>query len=174
MSAGECVRYVTRHGRQRISRMIMVSPSLPFMLKTADNPDGPNDKDQLIAWRTAWKRNFSEWLGQAVPIAFGPDTAPVRIQATIQMMMRCTVQAAIETNVALAETDFRRELPNFKVPTLILHGDLDQSCPLEVTGRRAAKLIPGCILKVYEGGRHSIVSSHIDRLVGDIMEFSKG
>lgn len=94
-----------------------------FALHVEDGqqPDGPNDKDQLIAWRTAWKRNFSEWLGQAVATAFPPDTAPERIQATIQMMMQCTVQTAIETDVALAETDFRRELPNFKVPTLILH-----------------------------------------------------
>jgi pimeloyl-ACP methyl ester carboxylesterase len=171
MSNGECVRYLTRHGNSRVARMVMVAPSLPYMLKTPDNPDGPNDKDQLDGWRTVWKKSFAEWLGQAVPSAFSPDTPPARIQSTIEMMTRCTLQAAIETNVTLAETDFRGELPDIKIPTLILHGDQDSSCPLEVTGCKVAKLIRGSQLKVYQGARHSIIMSHLDQMVGDILSF---
>lgn len=172
MGNGESVRYLTRHGYDRVARVVMIAPALPFMLKTPDNPDG-TDKAQLESWRATWQRNFPEWLGQVVPPAYAAGAPQERIQWTIRMMLQCTVQAAIETNVASAETDFRAELPDIKVPTLILHGDMDQSCSLETTGRRVAQLIPESRLKVYPGGRHSIIGSHVDQIIGDILEFAR-
>jgi non-heme chloroperoxidase len=40
MSGGEIVRYISRHGAERVARIVLVAPSLPFILKTPDNPDG--------------------------------------------------------------------------------------------------------------------------------------
>ena len=40
MGAGEVARYLARHGRKRIARTLLVAPTTPFALKTADNPDG--------------------------------------------------------------------------------------------------------------------------------------
>jgi predicted alpha/beta hydrolase family esterase len=36
----EIVRYLSRHGSARIVRAALVAPTLPFLLKTADNPSG--------------------------------------------------------------------------------------------------------------------------------------
>ena len=40
-ASGEIVRYLTRHGSNRVDRLVFVSPAaIPFLLKTPDNPIG--------------------------------------------------------------------------------------------------------------------------------------
>jgi non-heme chloroperoxidase len=40
MAGGEAVRYLTRHGSQRVARVVLVAPTTPMLLKTHDNPNG--------------------------------------------------------------------------------------------------------------------------------------
>jgi non-heme chloroperoxidase len=54
------------------------------------------------------------------------------------------------------------------VPMLLIHGDADVSAPLDLTGRKSARLIPNSHLKVYEV-HHTGSSSHIDRLNRDLL-----
>jgi non-heme chloroperoxidase len=86
-------------------------------------------------------------------------------------MLQCTVQAAIGTNIASNEADQRAELRRVAVPTLILQGDNDASCPLDVTGRKVEALICGSRLKIYPGGLHAIIASHAREVVDDISNF---
>src|SRR5216117_3293332 len=37
---GEVVRYLARHGTKRVAKAVLIGAIPPFMLKTADNPDG--------------------------------------------------------------------------------------------------------------------------------------
>jgi pimeloyl-ACP methyl ester carboxylesterase len=41
------------------------------------------------------------------------------------------------------------DLKKFDVPTLFIHGDDDQTVPIEVTARPASKLVKNAKLKVY-------------------------
>src|SRR3712207_4651631 len=51
MGGGEVARYVGRYGTERVARTMLLGAVPPFLLKTADNPDGmPKDAfDGLIA-----------------------------------------------------------------------------------------------------------------------------
>ncbi len=40
MAGGEAVRYLTRHGRDRVKRLVLLAPMMPMLLKTDDNPGG--------------------------------------------------------------------------------------------------------------------------------------
>jgi pimeloyl-ACP methyl ester carboxylesterase len=40
MGGGEVVRYLNRHGSERIDKIALISSVTPFLLKTHDNPDG--------------------------------------------------------------------------------------------------------------------------------------
>lgn len=40
LGCGEMVRYLSRHGANRVARMVLVSTITPLVLKTDDNPDG--------------------------------------------------------------------------------------------------------------------------------------
>ena len=175
MAGGEIIRYLTRHGSGRISKIVLLAATLPFPLKTADNPHGVDQKlfEQL---RAALSKDSPRWFAAGAPGFFGVgvpgnSVSPEMIQWGLSLCQQTSLKAIIECNRALAETDFRAELPKIAVPTLIIHGDADQSAPLPLTGRKTAALIPGSQLKVYEGGPHGLFVTHMDRLTADILEF---
>ena len=74
---------------------------------------------------------------------------------------------------AWPETDFTEDLKKFEVPALVFHGDDDQGVPIDVTGRVAAKLLPGAGLIVYAGAPHGILFTHKDRPNKDLLAFLK-
>jgi non-heme chloroperoxidase len=80
----------------------------------------------------------------------------------------------LDCNLAMLETDFRAELTDVTVPTLIIQGDHDASIPLELSGKRTVELIPGARLKVYENAPHGLYLTHRDQLNSDLLAFIKG
>jgi non-heme chloroperoxidase len=80
---------------------------------------------------------------------------------------------ALECIKAFSETDFRDDLREFDIPTLVVHGDDDQVVPIGVGGEASAALIEGATLVVYEGAPHGITDTHRERLSHDLLEFIK-
>jgi pimeloyl-ACP methyl ester carboxylesterase len=170
-ASGEIVRYLSRHGTDRVARVVLVSPAaIPFLLRTADNPGGI-DGEAIEQARRAFLRDFPGWAEANAGPYFGPGTPRAVIDWTIGMMTRTSLLAAGELNRIQMSTDFRAELARIEVPTLIIHGDKDASAPLELTGRPAAALIPGARLEVYEGGPHGLYFTHKERLNQDLARF---
>jgi non-heme chloroperoxidase len=171
MGNGEIVRYLTRHGEGRVARVAMMAPALPYALKSPENPEGWSDPAVLDAWRALWATGFAEWLGPAAAAAYGPETSPERVTQTVRAMLQASVQAVIDTNIAGTEADFREELAEIDAPVLILHGDADQSCPLDLTARKVLGLVRDGRLKVYPGAKHTLIGSHVDEIVADLIGF---
>ena len=82
---------------------------------------------------------------------------------------RATIQAAI----AWADTDFRSELKNVTVPTLIVHGDADNIVPIETAGNQAAKGIKDNTFKVVKDGPHGLNLTHANELNTYLIDFLK-
>jgi pimeloyl-ACP methyl ester carboxylesterase len=173
MGCPEIVRYLSRHGDSRVARIVFVSPSLPFTLKTGDNPQGM-EQETLHQVRKAISHDFPKWLAENAPRFFLPDTTPGFIDWGIGMCYLSSLRALVGTNIADTETDFRAELPHIKKPTVIIHGDRDAMAPLDFSGRRTAELIPGSTLKVYEGAPHGLFITHMDKLNEDLESFVRG
>ena len=173
-ASGEMVRILTRHGRRRIARLVFVAPAAtPFPRKTADNPSGI-DGALFEQVRAAIARSLPDWAeANAVPY-FTPGTSRAIFDWTLRMMSQTSHYAALEMNRHGTSTDFRRELAEVKVPSLVLHGDRDASAPLEMTGRPTAALIPGARLKVYEGAPHGLYFTHAAEVNRDILAFAQG
>ena len=171
MGCGEITRYLTRYGDDRVSRVVMVAPFLPYPTKTDDNPDGIADSASLEAMRGMWAESFAGWLAQAAPPAFGPGASPEVVGQTVRAMLQCSVQAAIACNVTGAEADMRAALADIPTQTLVLQGDQDGSCPLELTGRKVAALMPKCRLKVYPGATHTLIIEQAREMMADILAF---
>jgi non-heme chloroperoxidase len=74
---------------------------------------------------------------------------------------------------AFSETNLTEDLKKFDVPTLIIQGEDYQVVPIDVSGRRSVKLIPGAKLIVYPGAPHGITDTHKDRLNADLLAFVK-
>jgi non-heme chloroperoxidase len=171
MGCAEIARYLSRYGDGRVARAVMVAPFLPYPLKTADNPDGIAELPALEAMRELWVTSFAGWLAQAAPPAFGAQASPELVAQTIRQMLACSLQAAIECNITGSQADMRAELARIVTPTLVLHGDADASCPLDLTGRKLPGLMANCRLKVYPGATHTLVVEQAAQMVGDILGF---
>ena len=96
------------------------------------------------------------------------------MQWTLMMAMQGSPKATIECVRAFSQTDFRRDLAAFRVPTLVIHGDDDETVPLEKSGQLAAAMIPDAALKVYEGAPHGLFFTEKDRLNQDLLGFIRG
>jgi pimeloyl-ACP methyl ester carboxylesterase len=172
MASGEMVRYVSRHGDRRLSRLVFVAPAAtPFLTKTADNPDGIDASVFEYLRNQFLLRDFPRWLADNARPFVTAETSTGMMEWIMSLMRQCSMKAIIECNRALTSTDFRAELPRIRLPTLVIHGDKDASAPLELTGRRTAQLIPGSRLEVYEGAPHGLFVTHLDRVNADLLAF---
>jgi pimeloyl-ACP methyl ester carboxylesterase len=172
-ASGEMVRYLTRHGAARIARLAFIAPAAtPFLLKTADNPNGiPAEKFEYFR-RNMLMRDYPKWLEDNRKPFFTAETSP-QVQDWVRgLMLTTSLKAAVECNRSSTSTDFRAELPKIRLPALVIHGDIDASAPLALTGRPTAALIPGAELKVYEGAPHGLFVTHKERLTADLLAFA--
>jgi len=172
MGAKEIVAYLARHGASKVARAVLLAPTTPFLLKTADNPEGV-DGAMFEAVRDLWRQDFPGWLKSNARPFFVPETSVAMVDWGIAMMSRTPVHVAIACNRSMVEHDSRAECRAVTVPTLIVHGAKDASAPLALTGQRTAALIPHARFVVYEDAPHGIMLTHMDRLHADIEAFIK-
>lgn len=171
MGSGEAVRFLSRHGANRIARLVLVAPITPGREKTADNPDGVDPAEKM---RQTLRTDRAHAIAAAAPAFFGAPNNPVSteiMQWWTDMLMGCSLKVLIELQRVFTRTDFRAELRTIALPTLIVQGDCDTSTPLDATGRKTAALIQGSQLKVYEGAAHGLPITHAARLNADLLAF---
>jgi len=172
---GEVARYIGRHGTKRVAKAVLISAVPPGLVKSPANPGGmPIElfdglRAAIAADRTKFWKDFCEsFYGYNRPGANASDGV------RDSFFLQCTLTgfpASYLCIKAFSETDFTEDLKRFDVPTLILHGSDDQVVPVDVTARRSSKMIPGAILKVYEGAPHGMCTTLKDRVNADLMEF---
>jgi non-heme chloroperoxidase len=175
MGCGEIIRYLSRYGDDRIKAISLVAPVAPFPLKTDDNPVGL-DASLFSAVRESWASDFARWVAEGsdgyVGVGLpGCDVSDALVDWTVRDLLHTSLQAVFEFNRAGVETDFRAELGTIAVPALVIQGDRDLSAPLQITGVRAAHLIPDAVLKVYANAPHGLYLTHSQQLNADLLGF---
>jgi non-heme chloroperoxidase len=177
MGGGEVARYMSRHGGAGIRQAILVSSVVPYMPKTEDNPQGvePSALDSMTqAMKTDrakfWTTFFKQFYG--VGMISHPVSEEI-LDWSASLAMRASLKATLDCAAAFAATDFRPDLPSFKVPTLIIHGSSDKTVPIDTGGRAAAAGIPGSTLLEYDGAPHGLFASHKQRFIEDVVNFVK-
>jgi non-heme chloroperoxidase len=174
---GEVVRYIARHGTKRVAKAVLIGAIPPFMLKTADNPEGlPIEAFNQI--RAGVLGDRSQFYKDLSAPFYGANREGSKVSQGVRdafwfMSMQAGMPAAYDCVKAFSETDFRQDLPKIDVPTLVIHGDDDQIVPFNVGGARSSKMIKGAILKVYEGAPHGLTATNKDQLNADLLEFAK-
>lgn len=174
MASGEIVRYLTRHGSNRVARITLLGSVTPLIFRTADNPNGIDGSDFETFRRDELMRDFPKWIDGNIAPFVTPDTSPGTMNWIRNMALQASGKALLDCNRAITSEDFRNELTKITVPTLVIHGDLDVSCPIDLTGRGTAELIPGATLRVYEGAPHGFFVTHAERLNSDLLSFARG
>jgi len=178
MGTGEVTRYLGKHGSARVARGVLVSPIPPFLLKTADNPDGlPGDlfegfMKQARADTPAWMKGFLDNFYN-IDVLGGKLVSDQAFQSSLALAFAASATAAVAC-VPTWETDFRADLPKIDVPMLVVQGDADRVLPLPKTGKRLPGLIKEMELVVIEGGPHAIAWTHADQVNQALLDFVRG
>ena len=174
---GEVVRYVARHGTDRVSKLVLVGAIPPLMLQTADNPDGtPIDVVRRHAGQGA-RRPVAALRRPGRPV-LRRQPAGIRRVARLRdqfwlMGMQVGLKAAHDCIRQFSETDFNDDLTKIDVPTLIIHGDDDQIVPIDASARLAAQIVQGAELNVYPGASHGLFATHTEQFNADLLDFIK-
>ena len=174
IGGGEVIRYLSRHGDDRVSRIVLIAVTAPLAMRTPDNPEGIDRGifDAIVANRA---KDRPRWMAQNAQAFFathlGNAVSAELIEWTVQRCLDCSAKAAVEVVKTGFCTDLREESATIRVPTLILHGDADASAPIDLCGRRLAKLVPGNIYKEFPGAAHAIFMTHADQVNQDLLDF---
>jgi non-heme chloroperoxidase len=174
MGTGEIVRYLTRYGADRVARVVLIGTTTPMLVHAVDNPGGVDPAVFEAFRRDALMRDFPGWIDNSMVPFVTPDTPSGLRNWVRDMALRASAKALLECNRTLTTADFRAELRLVAVPTLVVHGEHDATCPLELTGRPTAALLPNAQLAVYEGAPHGLFLTHMARLNADLLAFIKG
>jgi len=167
---GHIVRYLARHGSARIAKVVLIAPTIPFSLRTEDNPYGA-PPSYFEGLQKAWADDFPKWIEDNKAPFFTPDTSPAMMNWIADLMRGAYLPAITLAHQLYVPVDLRADTSRVDRPTLILQGDKDVSAPLEATGRRAAALIRNSTLKVYPGAGHGVFLTHHRQLNQDILDF---
>lgn len=178
MGGGEVARYMARHGGARVSKVVFVSAVTPYLLKTPDNPDGVDASvfEQIYEGLRKDRPDFLATFGKQF-FNVGMLKHPVS-QATLDWMQQIAVAASPKATLdcahAFAGTDFRADLKTISVPSLVIHGDADQTVPLKASGARTVEMLRTVQYKEYSGASHGLFITHKDELNQDLVSFIRG
>lgn len=175
MGGGEIAKYFSLYKGARVTKVVLISAVLPFMLQTTDNPDGvPQEKFKemstaIMADRPGFLEGFNkDFYGVGV---LNSPVSDAYLANAANKGMEASPIATIECAKSFASTDFRKDMSTINVPTLIIHGDKDKTVPIKPTGDQTAKLIKGAKYIIYEGAPHGLWFTEKDRLNKDLIGF---
>lgn len=107
--------------------------------------EGMSSGDRTRAIRTVWEANVS-------PSFAANDDAYARF-LEIGLRRAVPLETIMQQMGAIAGHDTSARLPGVALPTLVVHGTLDQMLPVQ-NGHMIAGLIPGARLEIFDGVGH--------------------
>ena len=175
MGTGEVTRYLGTYGAERVAKAVLVGTIPPFLLKTPDNPEGVDRavfdgiKAAVLADRPAYIKAFLDNF-------YNVDTyAGTRVsdQAWQSSFIAAVGASAYATWACVDSwlTDFRDDLREINVPTLLIHGNADRILPYEATAARMPDLVKDLEFITIEGGPHNLAWTHADEVNRALLDF---
>jgi non-heme chloroperoxidase len=175
MGGGEVARYFGKYGSKGVSKAVIISGVPPYLLKTADNPEGVNASvfdgiqtaiaGDRYAFFTGFFQNFYN-----TDVFLGKRVSEQAVQANWNIAAGASAAASLAC-VPTWHEDFREDLARIDVPTLVIHGDADRILPITATGLRTAKLIKGTRMVVVKDGPHCIPWTHAEDVNAALLSF---
>jgi len=176
MGGGEVARYFGKYGSDDVSRAVFMSAVPPFLLKTADNPEGVDAaafegiKAGVLADRPAFLTQFLANFFNVDQLG-GTLVSDQAVQFCWNIAAGASPKGTLDCVTAFSSTDFRSDLTRVDVPTLIIHGDADRIVPLPVSGKRTAEIVEGSRLITIEGAPHGLNWTHASKVDPELAHF---
>jgi non-heme chloroperoxidase len=173
---GEVVRYIARHGEERVSKAVLIAAVPPLMVQTEDNPGGlpksvfDDFQAQVAGNRAQFYQDVpaGPFYGYNRP---GAETREGVIRNWWRQGMMGSAKAHHDGIVAFSQTDFTDDLRGISIPVLVMHGDDDQIVPYADSGPLSAQLLRNGTLKTYPGFPHGMPTTHAEVINADLLAF---
>jgi len=175
MGGGEVARYLGKYGSKGVSKAVIISGIPPYLLKTADNPEGVDASvfagiekavaADRYAFFTEFFKNFYN-----TDLLLGKRVSEQAVQASWNVAAGASATASLAC-VPTWHEDFRKDVASIDVPTLVIHGDADRILPITAAGLRTAKLIKGARQVVVKDGPHCILWTHAQEVNAELLSF---
>ena len=177
MGGGEVVRYLTDYGSEKIAKAALISSIIPLVKQKSDNPDGVPEQD-LEEIQRALEDDRVGFLKEFHKGFYNYDdnkdkVSKAQLEYDFVVASHASPRGTIEAALAWMHTDFRPELKNVDVPTLIVHGDADNTVPIKTSGDQAAKGIKNNQYKVIKGAPHGLNVTHKEEFNKILIDFIK-
>jgi pimeloyl-ACP methyl ester carboxylesterase len=175
MGGGEVARYLGKYGSKGVSKAVIISGVPPYLLKTADNPEGVDGgvfagiQKAVTADRYAFFTGFFQNFYNT-DVFLGKRVSEQAVQSSWNIAAGASAIASFAC-VPTWHEDFREDLARIDVPTLVIQGDADRILPIAATGRRTAKLIKGAREVVVKDGPHCITWTHAEEVNAELLSF---
>jgi len=164
MGGGEVARYITRHGESRLHSVVFAAAVPPYLMQTADNPDGPLTPEKAQEKSAAFERDRGAYFEQFTTAFFSADgvlqVTEAQRREAIVLCEQSAQHAALACMDSFANTDFREDLKKLTVPVLVIHGGSDAVVPFEGSGQRTHRAVPHSKLITVSGAPHGLNVSH--------------
>ncbi|MDN4172808.1 alpha/beta hydrolase [Nocardioides sp. SOB77] len=175
MGGGEVARYLATYGDERVAQAVLAAAVPPYLLQTPDNPDGGLSDAEVSDMQREVAEDRAAFLDDFTTGFFSVDgelkvTEEERRQA-LALQEPARDEALVACIDSFARTDFRADLEQIAVPTLVIHGDGDGVVPFEVSGKRSAEAIADSTLVVVEGAPHGLNVSHEREFNAALIDF---
>lgn len=173
---GEVIRYLGRHGENRVAKAAILSAVPPLMVKTSANPGGlPKDVFDGLQMQLATSRSQFYYDLAAGPF-YGfnrPGAKPSEpvIRNWWRQGMMGGAKAHYDGIVAFSQTDFTADLKKITVPVYVMHGDDDQIVPYADSAPLSARLLTNGMLKTYKGFPHGMPTTEAETINRDLLAF---
>jgi pimeloyl-ACP methyl ester carboxylesterase len=175
MGGGEVASYCARMGVARLRSVVFASSVTPYLLHTKENPDGPLSVKQAAQMATSLTTNRDAFYDQFVTDFFSVDgelkVSDDQRKAALDLCHQAGKAAALACLSSFGKTDFREDLPKVTVPSLVIHGDGDETVPFEGSGKRTHEALPDSRLYAIAGGPHGVNVSHGDEFNDALLAF---
>ena len=164
MGGGEVARYIGRHGESRLHSVVFAAAVPPYLMKTADNPEGPLTPEKAQQTKKALQEDRTSFFELFTKDFFSANgvlqvTESQRSEA-VALCNQSAQHAALACMDSFDTTDFREDLKKVTVPTLVIHGEADAIVPLEGSGLRTHRAVPHSQLVKVKGAPHGLNVSH--------------
>lgn len=171
--AAVAVRYLAEHGRARVHNLTLLSPMLPFLKQTSDNPDGL-PVELFDGLTSALRADRTRWLADQQQLFFASHLKPVSpnlIDWTRRDCESASMYAVIALQRHVFHGDNRRFINEIDVPTLVMHGASDFSAPVEICGRPTAGAIALSKYIEFPDAGHGMYASHHEAVNTELVRF---
>lgn len=175
MGGGEVARYVARHGESRLRSVVFAAAVPPYLMLSADNPEGPLTPEKAQQTKHALEQDRGAFFEQFSRNFFSANgvlqVSESQRSEAVALCLQSAQHAALACMDAFDTTDFREDLKKVTVPTLVIHGEADAIVPIEGSGQRTHRAVPHSQLVRVGGAPHGLNVSHAQAFNDALLSF---